>query len=381
MSATLQSVWTRLFPPIPTSVRDEFLLLSATRLQSQSRHLFLAMLLTIPMVLYASIIIPGTNPMIRYGVPLAMGTSCLIGFISLLKDRNASDSPEEARKFIKEATFFSATICILVSVWCVTGWYNAPEAMKLYFPFTLAMGSLTTIYNLATIRAAAISNVIIGIMPITLLMLLSGDPIGLSAGASLVMVTTFLLRLITLQNDQFVKLLLLQNEMKQLADTDPLTGLYNRRALAEHLDLQTDAPETGATFAIALIDLDGFKPVNDQYGHAVGDKLLVEIARRFKNTVGDQGIVARTGGDEFAILLPRGSSIPHSAIAEQMLTQLITPCAVDGHFIRVGASIGTASWPEDGRDAKSLFEKADKALYLAKAKPADKIQVRDQSAA
>lgn len=381
MSATLQSVWTRLFPPIPTSVRDEFLLLSATRLQSQSRHLFLAMLLTIPMVLYASIIIPGTNPMIRYGVPLAMGTSCLIGFISLLKDRNASDSPEEARKFIKEATFFSATICILVSVWCVTGWYSAPEAMKLYFPFTLAMGSLTTIYNLATIRAAAISNVIIGIMPITLLMLLSGDPIGLSAGASLVMVTTFLLRLITLQNDQFVKLLLLQNEMKQLADTDPLTGLYNRRALAEHLDLQTDAPETDATFAIALIDLDGFKPVNDQYGHAVGDKLLVEIARRFKNTVGDQGIVARTGGDEFAILLPRGSSIPHGAIAEQMLTQLITPCAVDGHLIRVGASIGTASWPEDGRDAKSLFEKADKALYLAKAKPADKIQVRDQSAA
>lgn len=364
MRISVQKFVDRLIPPIPEAVRDEFAILSATRLQNQSRALFLAMFLTIPFVIYASS--TGAEPEIRYGVPLAMAGCCLLGYISLIKDRNASGSPELARKFIAESTFFSATICVLVSVWCVSSWFNAPAEMRLFYPFTLAMGSLTTIYMLATIRLAAILNIIIGIVPITIVMLLSGDPVGWSAAGSLIMVTTFLFRLITSQNSQFINLLMLRHEMRELAHTDPLTNLFNRRALAGNLERQIATGVEQRGFTVALIDLDGFKPVNDQYGHAVGDQLLIEVAKRLQHACGENGIVARIGGDEFAILLSPESTISSSACADHMLAALVPPCVVDEHVIRVRASIGIATWPIDGETAQSLFEAADTQLYAVK---------------
>ncbi|MEQ8744146.1 diguanylate cyclase [Parasphingorhabdus sp.] len=364
MQSAIRQFLQRLIPPIPEAVRDEFAILSATRLQSQSRALFLAMFLTIPFVLYASS--AGSALWIRYGMPLAMASCCLIGYISLIKDRNASGSPELAHKFIAEATFFSATICVLVSIWCVLSWVHAPADMRLFYPFTLAMGSLTTIYTLATIRLAAILNIIIGIMPITIILLLSGDPVGWSAAASLIMVTTFLFRLITQQNDQSIRLLVLQHEMRQLAHTDPLTGLFNRRVLAEHLERQIAVEDHKRAFTVALIDLDAFKPINDQFGHAVGDQLLVEVASRLQRACSDNGIVARMGGDEFAILLSPDSTISSSACADHILAALVPPCIVQDHVIRIQASIGIASWPRDGSTANSLLEAADQQLYAVK---------------
>ena len=333
-------------------------------MQTQSRALFLAMFLTIPFVLYASS--TGAEAWVRYGIPLAMGGCCLLGYISLIKDRNASGSPDLARKFIAEATFFSAAICALVSVWCVLSWTNAPDDMRLFYPFTLAMGSLTTIYTLSTIRLAAILNIIIGIVPMTIILLLSGDPLAWSAASSLIMATTFLYRLITQQNDQFVRLLVLQHDMRELAHTDPLTGLFNRRVLAEHLENQIAVEDHERAFTVALIDLDGFKPINDQFGHAVGDQLLIEVARRLRVACGDNGIVARIGGDEFAVLLSPDSAISISACADHMLASLVTPCMIQGHDIRVRASVGIASWPRDGMTANSLLEAADKQLYAVK---------------
>ena len=364
MQSAIRQFVQRLIPPIPETVRDEFAILSATRLQSQSRALFLAMFLTIPFVLYASS--AGADLRVRYGMPLAMASFCLIGFISLIKDRNASGSPDLARQFIAEATFFSATICVLVSAWCVISWVNAPDDLKLFYPFTLAMGSLTTIYTLATIRLAAILNIIIGIIPITIILLLSGDPLAWSAAASLIMVTTFLFRLITQQNNQFINLLVLQHDMRELAHTDPLTGLYNRRILSERLERQITTADHQRTFTVALIDLDAFKPINDQFGHAVGDQLLVEVAKRLRLACGSNGIVARMGGDEFAVLLSPDSSISDAACADHMLAALVPPCIVENHVIRVEASIGIANWPVDGRSASSLLEAADKQLYAVK---------------
>ena len=376
MRPIVQPFLQKLIPPIPEAVRDDFAILSATRLQSQSRALFLAMFLTIPLVLYASS--SGAEPEVRYGIPVAMAGLCLLGYISLIKDRNASGSPDMARQFIAESTFFSAAICVLVSVWCVLSWVNAPPEMRLFYPFTLALGSLTTIYNLATIRLAAILNIIIGIVPITIIMLLSGDPVGWSAAGSLIMVTVFLFRLITWQNDQFINLLVLRHEMHELAHTDPLTSLFNRRALSEHLEHQIATGHEQRGFTVALIDLDGFKPVNDQFGHSVGDQLLIEVAHRLQQACGENGIVARMGGDEFAILLSPDSTISSSACADHLLAALVPPCMVDDHIIRVQASVGVATWPIDGETAEMLFEVADRQLYAVK-KQAANAQRRDSA--
>lgn len=180
------------------------------------------------------------------------------------------------------------------------------------------------------------------------------------------MVTTFLVRMISQQNNQFINLLVLQREMKGLADTDPLTGLYNRRALSQFLEQEIVRDDDKATFSVALIDLDNFKPVNDQYGHAVGDMLLIEISKRFRKACGDDAIVARMGGDEFAVLVPRGSALSHEHIANHLLSSLVPVCNIDGHIINIGASVGVAIWPDDGSTAKTLFEVADRALYSAK---------------
>jgi diguanylate cyclase (GGDEF)-like protein len=206
----------------------------------------------------------------------------------------------------------------------------------------------------------------IGIVPITIIMLLSGDPVGWSAAGSLIMVTVFLFRVITWQNDQYINLLVLRHEMHELAHTDPLTSLFNRRALAEQLEHQIASGHEQRGFTVALLDLDGFKPVNDQFGHAVGDQLLIEVAQRLEHACGDNGIVARMGGDEFAILLSPESTISSSACADHMLATLAPPCLVDGHVIRVRASIGIATWPVDGETAESLFEVADTQLYAVK---------------
>ena len=117
---------------------------------------------------------------------------------------------------------------------------------------------------------------------------------------------------------------------------------------------------------MALIDLDGFKPVNDQFGHSVGDQLLIEVAQRLQHACGENGIVARIGGDEFAILLSPESTISSSACADHMLSALVPACTVDGHVIRVRASIGIATWPIDGETAETLFEAADRQLYAVK---------------
>lgn len=351
-------------PPVPEKVRDDFAVLGASRLQNQSRLLSLAMAFTVPFVLYASDF--GTTPAVRYGIPIAVGTTCFICFISLIKDRNASGDPALARQFMMEAAIFSASVCTLVSIWCIVGWWNASPSLKLFYPFTLAAGSLTTIYCLSTVRWAAILNIVIGIFPITLLMLLSGERLYVSAAISLVMVTFFLFRMVTQQNNQFINLLLLQNKMRGLAETDPLTGLYNRRALSEFLEKEIAHDDLKETFSVALIDLDDFKPVNDEYGHAIGDKLLVEVSRRFQNICGDNAIVARMGGDEFSVLTPRGSSLQQDQVARHLMSSLVLPFDIDGYVINIGASVGVAIWPQDGTTAKELFEIADQALYAEK---------------
>ena len=364
MKVIFQLLLQLIVQPVPEKVRDDFAVLGASHLQDQSRLLSLAMAFTVPFILYASGF--GSTPAVRYGIPIAVGTTCFICFVSLIKDRNASGDPSLARQFMMEAAIFSASVCTLVSVWCIVGWWNASSTLKLFYPFTLAAGSLTTIYCLSTVRWAAIINIVIGIIPITILMLFSGERIYISAAISLIMVTFFLFRMVTQQNKQFINLLLLQHEMKELAETDPLTGLYNRRALSEFLEKEIAQDDIKETFSVALIDLDDFKPVNDQYGHAIGDKLLVEVSKRLQNVCGEDAIAARMGGDEFAVLTLRDSSLHHDQVANLLLSSLIVPCNIDGHIINISASVGVAVWPHDGVTAKALFEIADQALYAAK---------------
>lgn len=160
------------------------------------------------------------------------------------------------------------------------------------------------------------------------------------------------------------------DEMAHLASHDALTGLVNRRLFRELLDQTiTLARRDNSRSALIYLDLDGFKPVNDLLGHAVGDQLLMEVAQRLEHNVRESDTVARVGGDEFIVLLhntENREAAEHTVI--NILTHLAQPLEVAGQRVTVSGSAGIAMIPEEGLDADDLIKKADLALYQCKNK-------------
>jgi len=367
-----EGMWTRIsfskaeyVTPVPDEIQDDFNILRARRLVTQTRLLFVALMITIPAVMYGGS--PDAPYWARVVLPAIIGIFLLLGLLNILPVKADKIDAIWAKKFIFDTTWSTPVTATLCSIWCVMSWWYAAPEIRTYYPLILSMGSLATAYCLTSIRAAAILNMAIGIVPIALLMLFTGNRMDMVAAVSLLVAAAFLLRIIVDQHQQWTELLMLQYEIRQQANTDSLTGLKNRRALEQTMQQFIDAEEKHS-FALGLLDLDGFKPVNDRYGHGIGDELLCAIAERLTKVAGEDAHVARIGGDEFAILLPYGSETAHADLNDLLLTELVTPFKLQGNNIPVGASVGMAMWPHDGLTIKALMEKADKALYAVKNK-------------
>jgi diguanylate cyclase (GGDEF)-like protein len=152
------------------------------------------------------------------------------------------------------------------------------------------------------------------------------------------------------------------------ARRDVLTGLPNRRMLSEATSQAIrDALGRGSKCSILFIDLDGFKPINDTFGHAAGDKVLTSVAERLSEIAPPGATVARLGGDEFAMLLPAtGTEDDVICLAQRALQRISVPIEAAGQSVAVAASIGIASGPDVGRRADDLIHAADLAMYSAK---------------
>jgi len=152
------------------------------------------------------------------------------------------------------------------------------------------------------------------------------------------------------------------------AGHDALTGLPNRALLADRLQRALAAAQRQHTLlGVCLLDLDGFKPVNDRYGHAIGDRLLCEVAYRLQAGLRAEDTVARLGGDEFVLLLGDAHNVEEIyAALRRILAALDAPCCVEAGDIRVSASIGLTIYPMDEADGDTLLRHADQAMYQAK---------------
>ncbi|WP_265821762.1 sensor domain-containing diguanylate cyclase [Geovibrio ferrireducens] len=156
------------------------------------------------------------------------------------------------------------------------------------------------------------------------------------------------------------------NNMRSIALADKLTGLPNRAALERYLEKNTAlAARQGFALEFMYIDLDGFKPINDTYGHAAGDEVLKEVGRRLTASVRKEEIAARIGGDEFAAVLFASDLTTGENVAARIIESVSMPVDIDGKSVRVGCSIGISLW-ESGNCTAEVFEKADKALYISK---------------
>lgn len=152
------------------------------------------------------------------------------------------------------------------------------------------------------------------------------------------------------------------------AGHDVLTGLPNRVLLADRFERALSAARRQKNLlGVCLMDLDQFKPVNDLYGHNIGDQLLIEVTNRMNVTVRNEDTIARLGGDEFVILLGNLVDIPQlELVLHRILGAVSAPYSIESHTINISASIGVAIYPMDNADADTLMRHADQAMYLAK---------------
>ena len=155
--------------------------------------------------------------------------------------------------------------------------------------------------------------------------------------------------------------------IETLSRTDALTGLANRRQMTQQLnDAIRQARRAGATLALLLLDLDRFKQINDSLGHIVGDRVLLDCADRLKTCLRQGDVVARVGGDQFALLVHEADGRGAEAAAQRVLAAVSQPCAVDGLQFTLTCSVGLALFPADGSDADLLVRHAESAMQRAK---------------
>jgi diguanylate cyclase (GGDEF)-like protein len=157
-------------------------------------------------------------------------------------------------------------------------------------------------------------------------------------------------------------------EAKKLARHDPLTGLPNRRFFVEALGEVLQTTTVDSQSAVLMLDLDGFKSINDAYGHAVGDQALIEFAQRISATMRSGAVLIRVGGDEFAVIVSKIESLDGPTALARRITAAVAEPFLIGHIsTSVGVGIGIAVAPSDGMDPETLVQRADRALYRAKA--------------
>jgi diguanylate cyclase (GGDEF)-like protein len=161
--------------------------------------------------------------------------------------------------------------------------------------------------------------------------------------------------------------------MRRWALTDPLTGAVNRRGLAERIDYEvTRHARQRHRFAVVMIDLDGFKLVNDRFGHPAGDELLRDVAASLREAVRDQDTVARLGGDEFCLLAPETDRAGGEHLAERAR---VAVRRVTTGLDSLSASVGVAVYPDDGTSARSVLESADAAqIHAKRASPSRRVR-------
>jgi diguanylate cyclase (GGDEF)-like protein len=239
-----------------------------------------------------------------------------------------------------DATWAVGVALMAVAAWqpAPRAWPTTPSVAVLAPPFAFALAALGVLVYSGLNRAPAVAVV-------------------LAAGAALASMARTALTLADIRR---------LAEVRRQATTDDLTGLPNRRHLDHALRARLDAARLrGTSLALLLIDLDGFKELNDTLGHRAGDLVLEQIGPRLRAVLRATDDLARLGGDEFAVVLSDADDA--EAVGRRILQALEAGLTVDGIDVRIGASIGIALFPEHGDDSETLLQRADVAMYQAKA--------------
>jgi diguanylate cyclase (GGDEF)-like protein len=308
--------------------------------------------------------------LLTLSVPLLLFGATAIRMIFWMRAKPVT-APREMRRLLQNVIFLSGPLGIAYVAWSLALSRYGDSLAQAHVGLYISTTVIGCIFCLVHLPQAAIV-VAACVMPACLLSFATRDH-GVFAPMALnvVLVLAVLLRVLFNSFNIFrqecearSELDRLYLENRQMADSDALTGLHNRRRFYSDLSEAAHPARIGA-MAVGLIDLDRFKPVNDTFGHHVGDQLLVEIAQRLSTAAGDAAALYRIGGDEFAMIM-RQDAVSAMRLAEYMCSAIAAPVQVGDRQVSVGASIGVAPFADAQLSSAELAEHADHALYHAK---------------
>jgi len=297
------------------------------------------------------------------------------------RQRASTFSDCEIRAQMRAMTTLAGALSAAYVVWVMLLYPRVDPLDKSHLLFFLAITQLCCVFCLIPLRAASHWVALIGIVPfVCCVLLIDGVDMWMEAsnlGLAGVVTTIILRRYHGSFNDLIrsqrtlrlgqadAKRLALEN--RRIALTDPLSGLANRRALIARLESGPDErARADDEIAVMFVDLDGFKQINDDYGHELGDALIRQVAEALAGLVPADAMLARMGGDEFAVLLEgEGALAAAHDLGNRILARLALPVEVGSHALHIGASIGIAGGI--GVDPHELMRRSDAAMYRAKA--------------
>ncbi|MGA9582783.1 MAG: EAL domain-containing protein [Allosphingosinicella sp.] len=324
-----------------------------------------------------------------FDFPLLVGALIVIRVVHWLRVRNRSLSPERILHELRKMLVFSVVFSVAFCTWSFHLMATRPSTDHDFIILFASLAAIGCAYGVSRYPAAARTPLLLLGLPLSARLIITSDAAHVAMGVGLFSIILVLLRQLGLHDEGFRELvesrtaITLERERAQqaerlakaekskarlIADTDPLTGLANRRAFLRSLGRRAAGiARSREGFALAMVDLDGFKPINDTFGHAAGDRVLEGIGSRLARAAGAGALIARTGGDEFALLLPRIRSIAGASSAgAAVCAALQEPFLVDGRELRVSGSCGVTLLVPGDCDVEEALIRADTALYRAK---------------
>lgn len=306
----------------------------------------------------------------------------LMRMISWIYRRGQEITVAEATQRLRATIFIGPVLSLVFTGWGLCLFPYGGAYAQCQVAFFISMTLIGCIFCLAPVRPAALLSISAVIIPFAAFFMQTRNIALVAMGMNVIAAAAGMIFILFGHYNNFAKLvesqksLLLKNTETQrlsdeniwIANRDSLTDLPNRRSFIFELkSLLEQARTSGSSFAVGLIDLDGFKAVNDLYGHSAGDRVLVEATRRLQNHASDTILFARLGGDEFGLIVNCGISEPAlMSFAQRICLSLGEPYILPGSTVELSGSVGLAIFPEAGTTVDTLFERADYALYHAK---------------
>ena len=312
---------------------------------------------------------------LSFGVSGVLTAFCTARCLWWILARRRTLSDTQILHILRTTRTLAPILTVAFTIWGLMLYQYGDGYAKGQVIFCMALTVIGCVFCLMHLRPAALAVTICANTPFILFFLFEGHDSLRAIAFNLALVSMAMVIILFVCSRDFARLVASQAETRRLSDEnfrvanlDALTGLPNRRWFFSSLDEgHAAAVRDQLPFAIGIIDLDGFKPVNDTYGHATGDKLLAEVGQRLSDVCGGRVRLARLGGDEFAMLITGDvSSEALNALGKAVACVLRVPYTIGTAQAQINCSIGFAVWPDHAATPELLFECADYALYFAK---------------